>query len=476
MKAKIKLLTLGLMAVVGLGLMSCSDKETYDVRGINHNLMYISRSGISVTKCNIYTTPTMRFGDVTASVPVHTQYRTESSVKITAVADTSLTSTYNKECGATAIAVPAELASNIEVTPVEIKADTTSSQEDLVVTVPDEYIQNLTESDYVLPVRLVAEGASGERRMEASEMGVAYIAIHNNVLDKLVSLSNMTGSSTIFKTPSGYTGSINSSFIAKLAVPTKTDVTVSLEPAMNLVDTYNQANNTTYPALPDKVVSAVAKSEAVIAAGEREVSINVKSDNADYSAMKPTTYLLPLQMKAVYADGEVNPNENDVAYIFVTLEESNIQTTPTSISGKTVSDISAWKCIRADNFNPDMLRTSNYPPLAKKEEGEFVVDFGAVHNVTGFMRSSCAVASNPAKYYFSENGTDWYYPGTVSGKGTIKDANGNNCYVLNSPLKARYVKIHVYFDTGAFAWRYVNYKAEWAYNYFGFSWNVVFND
>lgn len=474
MKTNIKLFTIGLAAAFGAGLMSCSDSETYDVRGVNHNLMFISNTGMSVTNCNMYTTPALLFGEVKASVPVHTQYRVGSKVTVNAVVDTTLTGQYNEKRGTKAVAVPQEVAQAVQVTSVEIEPNATKADGNIEVSLPEESMQYLTAEEYVLPLRLVGEDTQGERKLETSEYGVIYVAIHNNILDRIVSLNGNERSTTILKTPGGYSGNINSTFDVKMSKTLRSDVTVALTPNTSLVAAYNTKHGTDYKPLPDKVVSAVAPATGVIAAGQNSVQLNVKASNADFSALSTTTYLLPLQMATTYANGNSNPNENDVAYIFVTLEESNIEANPTTIAGKTVTDISAWKCISASNFDPAKLTTNQWMPLAKQSQGEFVVDFGAMHKITGFQKTYIRVSGGDSKIYFSEDGKEWTSPGSLGGKNTVKDANNNDCYVLSTPVQARYVKLHLYYDTAAFSWRY--FGQSWANYYFGLNWNVVFDD
>lgn len=474
MKTNIKLFTIGLAAAFGAGLMSCSDSETYDVRGANQNLVYVNRLVSNVCECNVYRTPVLTFGEIQASFPVKTQYRVEAPLKITAVVDTTLTGDYNKKNKRNAVSVPEDIVKNIVVTSTEIEEGATSAAENLQVSVPEEFMQNLTEEEYVLPLRLAYEGSEGERKLGVSEYGVYYIAIHNHFMDKLAKLSTSSQSATILKVPDGYSGNIDVNFNVNLEKTIKSDVSVNLVPSTKLVDAYNTEHGTQYPALPEKLVEAMKVTPAVITAGQTSGTVNVKSEGADYSLMKPTTYLLPLQMEATYANGEVNPNENDVAYAFITLEESNIEISPTTINGKTVSDISAWKCIKAVNFDPAKLSTTGWMPLEKKESGEFVVDFGAMHTITGFMKPYCRLAGGNPSIWFSTDGNEWTSPGSVNGKNTVKDANNNDCYVLSKAVKARYVKLKVYYNTGSYTWNY--FGQSWANNYFLYKWNVVFND
>ncbi len=473
MKANLKLFTLGLAAIVGAGLSSCSDEETYDVRGANQNLVYVSNTASRVASCQLFTTPAGVYGDVAVSVPVKLQYNAESNVKVSAVVDTTLTSQYNKENGTSALAVPQDVAAGIEVTSAEIQKDTTMAKENLKVTLPENLKAKLTESEYVLPIRLTIESGSGDRHLAASEdMGIYYIAIHNS--HKLVSLSNTENTATITLTPKGVSGSINAKYGVSLKRAIDSDVLASLTPATNLVSDYNTAHATAYKALPDDIVSALSIASATVEAGKTSAEISVTSGKADFSGLAVGTYLLPMKFTTTYSNNATNGVEDDVAYLIVNVEESLIDDNPSAVTGKTVTDISAWKCLAADNFDPSQMTTSKWVPKAKKGTNEFTVDFGAVHNVTGFMKPYSYIGCNGIKVSLSEDGNTWTATGGISGKKTAKDANGKDCYVLYRAIKARYAKLTIYLDESSYMWNYLSY--DWAKDYVGVDWNIVFND
>lgn len=473
MKANLKLFTLGLAAIVGAGLTSCSDEETYDVRGANHNLAYVSNAVAKVTNCQIYTTPAGVYGDIAASVPVKLQYNAESDVKVSAVVDTTLTSQYNKENGTNAIAVPQDVASAIEVTPIVIQKDTTVAKENLKVTLPDNIKAKLTEPEYVLPIRLTVESGSGQRQLASSDdLGIHYIAIHNN--STLVSLSNTEANATIALLPNGVSGTINAKYGVTLKQAIGSDVSVNLAPATDLVDGYNTLHDTEYKPLPADIVSALNIGNATVEAGKTSAEISVTTGKADFSKVAVGSYLLPMTFTTSYANGKTNEAEKDVAYLVVNVEKNLIDDAPTSVLGSTVSDISAWKCTAADNFDPDKMTTSKWVPKAKKGTNEFTVDFGAVHNVTGFMKPYSYIGCNGVKVSLSEDGKTWTATGNVSGKKTAKDKNNKDCYVLLATIKARYAKVTIYLDEGSYMWNYLPY--DWAKNYVGVDWNMVFND
>lgn len=473
MKTNVRFLTLGLAVAIGTGLVSCSDDETYDIQGANHNLVYISPSASKITNCQIYMTPVGTFGDIKASIPVKMQYRAEEAVRVGAVADTALVSEYNKRNNANAATVPLDVAENIVVEPTEISKDGNTAATNLSITVPEDKKALLIENDYVLPVRLTCETTGGDRKVAASEeMGIHYIAIHN--VKKLVSLSQTEKSASIMKTPSGIAGTVSVNYGATLKRAIDSNVSVTLKPATSLVGEYNAKHGTSYEALPEKVASALSYGTTEIKAGGTSGNISVTSGDADFSTLECKTYLLPMQFTATYSNNVVNEAEKDVAYLFVTVEENLIQNNPSSISGKTASDISAWKCMNADNFDPAKMTTSKWVPLEKKPYGEFVIDLGAAHNITGYMKPFCRIGCTGSKVSLSEDGKTWTSTGSTEGKKTVKDANGKECYVFHAGIKARYVKMRVSLDTNSYLWEYL--KADWARDYVGVDWNLVFND
>lgn len=157
----------------------------------------------------------------------------------------------------------------------------------------------------------------------------------------------------------------------------------------------------------------------------------------------------------------------------VTTEESLIQDNPTALLGTAVSDISAWKCISAVNYNKDELTLSTWKfSQMNIDNASFVVDFGAVHKV-GAFKLSCSPGKS-FRFYLSEDNTNWVDLGDVNGKDTYYEDWSNQWYVLYGAVKARYVKVEQTLDSSHWGWSYGNYS--WGASYVSTTWGLTFAD
>ena len=469
----IKSITVCIAAGVMAGLTACSDSDVYDVYGINSNLAYIDHAASNVSECLIYTTPVGMFGEVKVSIPVKMQYRVENAVTVGAVSDVSLVDKYNSKYNAEAESVPAAVADGIEVTAATIEKDATVAKENVVVTIPENLKVQLTQAEYVLPLRLVAQAGTEKRKVGSSEdFGVQYVHIKKQ--PTFVSLVDKSNTATISKLPSGIKGEVNAKFNVSMACAIGSDVKVSLTRDASLVGQYNKENGTNYKALPDNVASALAISNATIGAGKTTATINVTSGTADFSGLESDTYLLPLAFKATYSNGQDNPGDADVAYLLVKVSENLVADNPTELIGLEPTDISNWTCISADNFDPAKMSTDKWCPLEKKAVSSFTVDFGKVHNMTGFMQPYSYISYKGVEVQLSEDGEKWISVGDVSDKGTVNVTYIKKYYIFVAGVKARYMKMDIELSTTDTMWDYIH--ESWASDYLGVAWNVLFDD
>ena len=183
--------------------------------------------------------------------------------------------------------------------------------------------------------------------------------------------------------------------------------------------------------------------------------------------------MAPLRLVAEYANGTKVTLDSQVAYLVVTTEESLIQDKPTALLGTAVSDISAWKCISAVNYNKDELKLSTWKfSQMNIDNASFVVDFGAVHKV-GAFKLSCTPGKS-FRFYLSEDNANWVDLGDVNGKGTFSENWSSKWYVLYGAVNARYVKVEQTLDSSHWGWSYGNYG--WGASYVSTTWGLTFVD
>lgn len=133
----------------------------------------LSLQGGNSAKCAIVRTPVGVFGEINASYNVRINVALDSDVKVSAKADNSLINQYNSENGQNYKELPANLVNAMTITPATIAAGQTSAS--LSVSIPKDLAQSLTETGYVMPLRLVAEYSNGTQ--VTLDKSVAYLVV-----------------------------------------------------------------------------------------------------------------------------------------------------------------------------------------------------------------------------------------------------------------------------------------------------------
>lgn len=466
----------GVLFFGAAALTGCSDDDVYDVDGSNNNLIYVDQSIAKVTECTIYRTPVGTYGDVTANVKTKLQYASADSITISAAPDTSMVSVYNKEYHGAAATVPADVLAAIQLEKTGVAAGANVASEPLRVTIPAEACARLSEPEYVVPLRLsaVKEGTLDTDRpvVASEEMGVYYLAIHTS--NDMVYLSGLNfANCSIVRTPVGVFGEVKADYKVGLRFQLDSEVKVSAIVDNTLIDAYNAEHGKNYKALPANVAGAIEVTAATLAAGEVNGRMHVALPTDLAQSLTEAGYVAPLRLVAEYANGTKVTLDSQVAYLVVTTEESLVQNKPTAMLGTAVSDISAWKCISAVNYNKDELKLSTWKfSQLNIDNASFVVDFGAVHKV-GSFKLSC-YAGTSFRFYLSEDNVNWVDLGDVKGKGTYREDWSSQWYVLYGAVNARYLKVVQTLDTDYWGWGYGDY--DWGASYVSTSWGVAFAD
>lgn len=191
MKINIKYAVLSLLAVAGVTMTSCSSDEHFDVVGNPNNLVYFKTNTGNVFTGTIAHTPVGDFGSLDASFTVKLQRAVETSATVQIVPDEDLVKAYNEANGTSYVALPvsAVTLTNQQVT---IPAGEVKGTEPFSVALNESALASLTESAYMLAVRIVPN--NGDMK-GSEERGIGYIIV--NTEEKLVKdisdVSEMTG-------------------------------------------------------------------------------------------------------------------------------------------------------------------------------------------------------------------------------------------------------------------------------------------
>lgn len=154
-----------------IGMVSCSEDEHYDVVGNPNNMVYFN-AGIDNSKTvKVVKTTKGALSDLSVKLPVKILRPASSNITVTATADTSLVSVYNDGHGTSFKALPLSMLKSTGMT-ATINQGETAASDSVTVEIDKASFAQLTDTAYVLPLRLTQAGAdiSGER-------GTAWIVI-----------------------------------------------------------------------------------------------------------------------------------------------------------------------------------------------------------------------------------------------------------------------------------------------------------
>ena len=465
----------GAMLLSAAALTGCSEDETYDVYGEKTNRVYVDPNQSNVTECTVYKTPIGLCGDALANVHIRMQYPAQQSVKVSGAADMSLVAEYNEQNSTEYAALPDAAVKALEITSAEL--ETGKNTADIQVSLPTEARTSLTESDYVLPIRIANPGGKDDGREISTldDKSKAYLVIHTSDEE----IASLTGSKSvdcnIINTPVGVFGGVDSKFTVALKASVYTDVQLSAEIDNSLIAAYNEENGTSYEALPSDFASALKVNAATIKPGELSGDVAVTMDSEKAKQLNGS-YIIPMHIAMTYSDGTKKVFDEPV-YTTIGVKETLINSNPSELVGSD-GDHSEWKCIEATNFDKESFTTYQWKPSAKNiSEGSYIIDFGTVHKVTGFQNvkaSSWGNVITSYRIYVSEDKSNWVDLGSTDGCNTVYDDNWNSWYVLYGAVKVRYVKVEVTFNPNASHWRYYDYS--WAASYVGVNTSFAFND
>ena len=447
----------GAMLLSAAALTGCSEDETYDVYGEKTNRVYVDPTQSNVTECTVYKTPIGLCGDALANVHVRMQYPAQQAVKVSGAADMSLVAEYNEQNSTDYAALPDAAVKALEIAPAELEAGKNTA--DLQVSLPTEARTSLTESDYVLPIRIANPGGKDDGREISTldDKSTAYLVIHTSDED----IASLSGAKTvdcnIINTPVGVFGGVDSKFTVALKASVYTDVQLSAEIDNSLIAAYNEKKGTSYEALPSDFASALKINAATIKPGELSGDVTVTMDNEKAKQLRGS-YIIPMHIAMTYSDGTKKVFDEPV-YTTIGVKETLINDDATSIPG-TKGDVKTYSVVSAENLDPEEFSglfsggwDASWPFLQQKETASFTIDLGAEKNLTAFYMENSV--GEDYTLYFSNDGNTWKEIGSTAGHDAVYDRKTyKRAYVLYGAVKCRYIKADMKLDSESWAWDY----------------------
>lgn len=459
----------GAMLLSAAALTGCSEDETYDVYGEKTNRVFVDPNQSNVTECTVYKTPIGLCGDALTNVHVRMQYPAQQTVKVGGAADMSLVAEYNEQNSTEYAALPDAAVKALEISPAEMESGKNTA--DLQVSLPTEARTSLTESDYVLPIRISTPGGKDDGREISTldDKSMAYLVIHTSDED----IASLTGSKTvdcnIVNTPVGVFGGVDSKFTVALKASVYTDVQLSAEIDNSLIAAYNEENGTSYEALPSDFASVLKVNAATIKPGELSGDVAVTMDSEKAKQLSGS-YIVPMHIAMTYSDGTKKVFDEPV-YTTIDVKETLINDNATSIPG-TKGDVKTYSVVSAENLDPEEFSglfsddwDASWPFLEKKETAAFTVDLGAEKNLVAFNIDN--YVGKEYTLYFSNDGNTWKEIGSTEGHTAVYDrSTWEQAYVMYGAVKCRYIKAEMKLDTNSWAWSYGSYAAISALNFY----------
>lgn len=459
----------GAMLLSAAALTGCSEDETYDVYGEKTNRVFVDPNQSNVTECTVYKTPIGLCGDALTNVHVRMQYPAQQTVKVSGAADMSLVAEYNEQNSTEYAALPDAAVKALEITPAEMEGGKNTA--DMQVSLPTEARTSLTESDYVLPIRISTPGGKDDGREISTldDKSMAYLVIHTSDED----IASLTGSKTvdcnIINTPVGVFGGVDSKFTVSLKASVYTDVQLSAEIDNSLIVAYNEENGTSYEALPSDFASFLKVNAATIKSGELSGDVAVTMDNEKAKQLNGS-YIIPMHIAMTYSDGTKKVFDEPV-YTTIGVKETLINDNATSIPG-TKGDVKTYSVVSAENLDPEEFSglfsddwNASWPFLEKKETAAFTVDLGAEKNLVAFNIDN--YVGKEYTLYFSNDGNTWKEIGSTEGHTAVYDrSTWEQAYVMYGAVKCRYIKAEMKLDKNSWAWSYGSYAAISALNFY----------
>jgi hypothetical protein len=194
-----------LFGITAVALTGCKD-TAYDVTGDTVNRVYINThtSTTNTYSFSVVHTPVASTGTITASFPVRCTQEAKTDLQVTLSIDTNLVSTYNKANSTRYKAIPNELTT-LTNNVLTIPQGQTISKDSITITVPSDKLSQLTDSSYLIPVKISTVNVSEKDAAGSSNYNTVYLKISTSKtnIKSGAGSSDMVG--TIVSTRTGWT-------------------------------------------------------------------------------------------------------------------------------------------------------------------------------------------------------------------------------------------------------------------------------
>lgn len=191
MNIKYNFLVLSFIAFTGLFMSSCSNDESFDVKGNPDNLIYLKANEDNTFSGVVCHTPIGDFDNLNAAFPILVQRAVTKDTKITAIIDTSLIAAYNKKHETNYVALPSNAIDDSDLS-ATISAGNVRASDSIKVALKESSLASLTKKGYLLPIRISDVNGDG---VASVERGVGYVIVttETKLIKDITSTDEMVG-------------------------------------------------------------------------------------------------------------------------------------------------------------------------------------------------------------------------------------------------------------------------------------------
>jgi hypothetical protein len=167
----------GLLILTVYIFSACSKDTTYDITGASANKVYVNTmsSYVNNIKYSVLHTPVSSIGNVTAKFPARCTQEAASDLKVTFEVDNSLIEAFNTANKTSYIPVPESLMVVTNNMLTIIKGELSSS-DSITISVPAENLSQLTNTGYLIPVRIASVNDAGNTAI-STNLNTVYVKI-----------------------------------------------------------------------------------------------------------------------------------------------------------------------------------------------------------------------------------------------------------------------------------------------------------
>ena len=268
----------------------------------------------------------------------------------------------------------------------------------------------------------------------------------------------------VIHTPVGDFGDINAKFPVRILRPARQNTQVKAVVDYTMVDAYNEANGTSYAAMPETAIDASRLTATILAGNiQAEDSIEIGIRQEALASLPAPAYLLPVRIIDVQGDGTPS-EERGFGYVIVNTESKLIRTLAdaSEMPGTLITAGSDWTAtyssgvdITASELFDGSL--SNGPQLRTDADGgkttTVIVDMKEEAKVNGLRLARYYMSYWGGwyidEYYFSAvrieyslDGQSWSEAGTAQ-EADMPKANGYQHIAFYAGVPTRYLRLTI---------------------------------